>query len=227
MNGTLNTGMATTLAMISVCASLSAVAEETLPHIASIGVAQYMARDRASDITGPFTPPNLSVDVQDATTVAISYTQFFTQQIALSLIGGWPVRQGVRGAKSAENLDEIGSAKQIAPTLLVQYHWGENTTALRPFVGIGVNHSRFFSTKSSASLQTALGGDTAIKIGSSTGLAWEVGARYRLSDQYALSGRFLRANVKSRADITTGPITRSTDINFRPHVVAVTLDYIF
>jgi outer membrane protein len=219
--------------LMSVCAiALSsaniALAGETYrENEFSVGGARYLTHDRAPDISGPFTPPNLNLDVRDANTVGVQYTRFVNANIGFSALVGWPIKQSVRGTKDASVLGEIATAKQAAPTLLVQYHFGDESAVVRPLVGIGVNYTKFFSIKSSTSLATALGGPTELKLSSSTGLAGQVGANLRVADGWALSLRYLRAKVKSKADIVTGPITRRTDIDVRPEVVFVGMSYGF
>ncbi len=62
---------------------------------------------------------------------------FFTRNIAAELILTYPQTIYVHSG--------IGSLKALPPTLTAQYHFMPDSPYFRPYVGVGVNYTRFFS----------------------------------------------------------------------------------
>jgi outer membrane protein len=97
----------------------------------------------------------------------------------------------------------------------------------RPFVGLGINYTRFYDAESSASGNLASGGPTKIELSDSWGPAAQVGARYKLAENWSVIGTIAVARVKSDLTATTGSITRTTTIDFRPVVYTLAVGYSF
>src|SRR5574344_2606815 len=103
---------------------------------------KWMVRARAVHLDSAnkdSTPLDLSVNNKMIPELDISY--FFTPNFAAELILTYPQKHNVRagGAK-------IGSLKHLPPTLLAQYHF-TNFGAFKPYVGAGINYTRFSSVK--------------------------------------------------------------------------------
>lgn len=80
---------------------------------------------------------DLSVNNKWFPEVDISY--FFTPNLAAELILTYPQKHDVRSAG-----DKIGTAKHLPPTLSLQYHV-TGLQGFRPYVGAGINYTRFSS----------------------------------------------------------------------------------
>jgi outer membrane protein len=68
----------------------------------------------------------------------VSY--FFTPQIAAELILTVPQKQTVSAGGTA-----IGSLRHLPPTLTLQYHFTGLPHGVRPYLGAGLNYTRFSS----------------------------------------------------------------------------------
>jgi outer membrane protein len=82
---------------------------------------------------------DLRMDNRWVPEVDISY--FFTPNIAAELILTYPQKQTVtsRGLGGAE----IGTFKHLPPTLTLQYHFTNLPHGIKPYVGAGINYTRF------------------------------------------------------------------------------------
>ena len=87
--------------------------------------------------------------------------------------------------------DDVLSAKNVAPTLLVNYHFGAPATRWRPYVGAGINYTKFVSVKSKLA--------TDVKMSDSTGLAVQLGVDYALSKDWGLFASVAKVQTKSQA----------------------------
>lgn len=85
------------------------------------------------------TPLDLSIN--DKWLPEVDFTYFFTPNIAAELILTVPQKQrlssGVLGG-------QIGTLKHLPPSLTAQYHF-TNFTGFKPYLGAGINYTRFSS----------------------------------------------------------------------------------
>ena len=117
--------------------------------------------------------------------------------------------------------------RQVAPGLFVNYRFLEKTSALRPFVGVGVNYTSFDKTSSNQVGNAINGGATSISLEDSVGLALQGGLTYRLSDQWSVTAALATARVRSKITTNALGIVRTADIKFSPRVFALSVGYSF
>lgn len=86
---------------------------------------------------GDSTGLGLSINNKWIPEVDISY--FFTPNIAAELILTYPQKHDLRAGGA-----QIGTLRHLPPTLLAQYHFNPNGP-IRPYVGAGINYTRFSS----------------------------------------------------------------------------------
>lgn len=82
----------------------------------------------------------LGLSVNDKVIPEVDVSYFFTPNIAAELVLTVPQKHTVRSAGTG-----IGSLKHLPPSLLLQYHF--NAPGFKPYVGAGVNYTRFSSVK--------------------------------------------------------------------------------
>ena len=103
---------------------------------------KWMVRARAVHLDSAnkdSTPLDLSVNNKMIPEVDISY--FFTKNLAAELILTVPQKHTLRAGGT-----DIGSLKHLPPSLLVQYHFTD-APGFKPYVGAGVNYTRFSSIR--------------------------------------------------------------------------------
>ncbi|ANY62774.1 hypothetical protein MA05_12625 [Comamonas aquatica] len=116
----------------------------------------------------------LKLTVNDKVIPEFDISYYFTPNFAAELILTYPQKHNVRagGAK-------IGSLKHLPPTLLAQYHF-TNFGAFKPYVGAGINYTRFSGVKDTAGI------DWDVKR-NSWGGALQVGFDYALDKNWSLN----------------------------------------
>ena len=135
---------------------------------------KWMVRARAVHLDSAnkdSTGLDLSVNNKMIPELDISY--FFTPNFAAELILTYPQKHDVRAGGA-----EIGSLKHLPPTLLAQYHF-TNLGAFKPYVGAGINYTRFSSVD-------ILGGALNVKK-NSFGPALQVGFDYALDKNWSIN----------------------------------------
>lgn len=104
----------------------------------------------------------------------IDLSYFITKNIAAELVLTYPQTVDITMAGA-----NIGKIKALPPSLLVQYHFTD-LGALKPYVGLGVNYTLFFSR------DNILNGAAAVDR-SSVGLAAQVGFDYMFNKNWGLN----------------------------------------
>ena len=136
---------------------------------------QWLVRARAVHIDsangGAAGAAGVSINDKWIPEVDVSY--FFTPNFAAELILTYPQKHDVR-----LNGGKIGSLKHLPPTLLGQYHF-TGMGAFKPYVGAGINYTRFSSVD-------IAGGALTVKK-NSWGPALQLGFDYALDKNWSLN----------------------------------------
>ena len=132
-------------ALLGSVMSMSAFAQEAVEG-------SWMVRARAVHLdssNGDSTGLGLGINNKWMPEVDISY--FFNKNVAVELILTIPQKQRL----SAAGLGQIGSFKHLPPTLTAQYHFTD-LGGFKPYLGAGVNYTRFSSVRFDPAVNAAL-----------------------------------------------------------------------
>ena len=149
----------------------------------------WMVRARAVHLDSAnkdSTPLGLSVN--NKTIAEVDVTYFFNKNIAAELILTVPQKHTLSAGGAA-----IGTLKHLPPTLLAQYHF-TNFGAFKPYLGAGVNYTRFSSVNFKPAVRDAL--DPSIKKNSYGG-ALQVGFDYALDKNWSLNFDVKKVYIKT------------------------------
>ena len=113
--------------------------------------APWLVRLRAVDFqSANKDSTGLDLTINDKVIPGVDISYFLTPQIAVELVLTYPQKQTIRS-----NGTDIGSLKHLPPTLTAQYHF-TSFGAFKPYVGAGLNYTRFSSVRFDPAVQTAL-----------------------------------------------------------------------
>ena len=204
-------------------ASNSFAQENTL----RLGLIHINPHSSATDLVGPLTPAGANLQVMSKSTLAIGYARRLTENLELELAFGIPPKHDVEGRGALQAAGVIAKVKQTAPTLFLNYKFFDENTALRPFVGLGVNHTRFRSTVTPEG-NIASGGPTVHSLSSSTGWAAQAGISYAVDKQWSIVASIATADVSTDLkSVTNDTVIRRSNISFNPVAVAISAAYKF
>lgn len=117
---------------------------------------------------------------------------FIRDNIGIELLAATPFTHGI----NVDGVGYVGEAKQLPPTLSVNYHIPTNGK-ITPFVGVGINYTTFFEEK------TALG---TLELDDSLGLALNLGADWQISDRGAMRFNVRYIDIDSDVTLNGAPI---------------------
>lgn len=210
-------------AFFGLCAALStsaAVAVETGDFIVRAGAAWVLPNDSSSNVTGINVPtiPNSKVDVNDAVAFGINFTYMVTDNIGIELLAATPFSHDLEGQGSIAALGTIGETKQLPPTLTLQYHFNPHPN-IKPYLGVGINYTTFFSESTTASLDNALGGPTSIELEDSWGASGELGVDFVLNGGWLINASAWYTGISTTATLNTAGAIRKVDVDINPWVL--------
>jgi outer membrane protein len=222
--------------VVGAFAALTSSAVLAQQNTFKLGYANVQPNSSASDVSGPFTPSGLSLEVRNKSTPVFGFVRQINDTWDVEFALGIPPTHDV-GLKvnnaalpgSAQALNgQIGArVRQVAPTLFANYKFLDKSSAWRPFIGVGINYTKFDKADSAAAGNTLNGGATSLSLEDSVGLALQAGVTYRIDNQWSLSASVATAQVKTKLTTNTYGIQRTADITFKPTVFALSVGYSF
>lgn len=188
-------------------------------NIFKVGVTRYDTHSRTNGISGIGVPPGADAETNDATTIIFVYERLFTPNIGAEIVLGIPPTIKAKATGSVAFLgDNVLSAKNLAPTLLFNYHFFSPGDTWRPYLGVGINYTHFTNVKSSLAPD--------VKMGNSTGLALQAGINYAITKDIGLFASIAKINVKSKV-VAVSSTVLTTTVDFRPIVYSAGVSYQF
>lgn len=155
------------------------------------------------------------VDVDNNTRPIFNLTWMASDHVGLELLAAVPFRHNIDGAGALEPLGRLGRTKHLPPTFSVQYHFMPDHT-FRPYAGIGLNYTYFFSERTTDSLHEGIigtanaatgsnysGGSTDLNIKNSTGLALQLGVDFALEGDWFVNLDLRWIDIEADARLTT------------------------
>jgi outer membrane protein len=180
------------------------------------GLIQYNTNSKTDGVTGVGIPAGADAKTGNATTFLLTFEYEFAPSIGVELVLGVPPKITAKGTGSVAFLGDVLSARNVAPTLLFNYHF--DLGSFKPYLGIGVNYTKFIDVKSPYFAD--------VKLSDSKGLAGQVGFDYAFSKDWGLFASVGKAQVKSKVVAQGATVLQST-IDFRPITFAFGAGYRF
>jgi outer membrane protein len=221
-------------ALIGLTAAIPAMAaDNALSNEIRVGAYIVMYDAKADDLTGPYVPPGVNVDVKNVNTPYFAYLRRLGPHLVGQLSAGVPPKTETVGKGPATlgsvpfNGQVVSTAKWFSPSLIVNYVFRDESQALRPYLGAGVNYTRFYDLQSTPAGDAANGGPTAISLSSSVGPVLVAGLRWHIKDHWSAYASYDRAWVNSDYVGDTAGVLRRTHIKFNPSSVVLAVGYAF
>jgi len=129
----------------------------------------------------------LDLSVNDKTFPEVDISYFFSPNLAAELILTYPQKHDIRAGGG-----KIGTLKHLPPTLTLQYHF--TGMGFRPYVGAGLNYTRFSSVDFAPAVDAALAPSIDKN---SFGLALQAGVDFPLGDGWLLNLDVKKVQIKT------------------------------
>ena len=186
------------------------------PHVFKLGAARYETNTVTSGITGIGIPAGADATTGNANTAIVTYEYHFQPNWGLELALGIPPKIEARASGSVAFLGKVLEARNYSPTVLLTYHFLDAASTIRPYMGIGLNYTRFGNIKTPYAWQVGLT--------DSIGWAAHAGVDWRLNKNWGLYASFAASEVKTELT-AVGATVLKTSLDFRPRVYSAGLSY--
>ena len=152
-----------------------------------------------------------NLEVDDGYNLGFNFTYMVNPNIGVEVLGALPFKHDI---KVTGNIGEVAETKHLPPTVSVQYHFMP-TGSVHPYVGVGLNYTRFFSEKSKGALS-----GKSLKLDDSWGVAGQVGIDIDVAPNWFVNAdlRYISISTDAKLD---GVGIGTVDIN--PWVVGLTV----
>jgi outer membrane protein len=203
------------------------------PNTVALGLYDVSFHTHADDISGPFTPAGLNVHNPSINTLYLAYMRRLSPHFDVELALGVPPLTRTVGRGPAVvgsvpyNGQTIATARWLAPSLLLKYYLFSPDAVLRPYLGVGVNYTRFYSRQITGAGEEISGGPTSLSLPVSVGPVGTVGLAWQPLNRVVviLSGSASWVNTRLTTD--TAGILRTSHVEFNPRAVVLAVGYQF
>ncbi|MGZ8256724.1 MAG: OmpW/AlkL family protein [Gallionella sp.] len=183
--------------------TMTVIAATLCAGAAQAAAGDYLVRGRVISVQpSSSSTPVAGVSVANQTTLEVDVTRFLTDNIALELIAA-TTKHDV-----SLNNSKLGTVGVLPPTLTAQYHFMPSAT-IRPYVGAGLNYTRFYSVNLPTGLDVGK---------SSFGGALQAGVDFQVNKDF-----FINLDVKKifmKTDVTSNG-AYATTLTIDPVVIGL------
>lgn len=166
----------------------------------------WLGRARVIHIAPDASSSALGLDASNETTLELDFTYFVTNRLGLELI------LATKQHDVTSNGARIGEVTHLPPTLTLQYHFAPDSPSFRPYVGAGVNYTRFYD------INLLNGAATVEK--SSWGGALQLGADFPVNKTFFINVDVKKIWIDTDVKLTA---TGATAANFKINPVILGL----
>ncbi|OOS00350.1 hypothetical protein B0187_02375 [Haemophilus paracuniculus] len=135
-----------TIALGSLLVAGSAMAHQAGSTIVRAGGVIVQANSTSTTKTAT----EIKLKVQNNAQLGLTATHMLTDNIGVELLGATPFSHKIKAKVPAlnANLGRVAIVKQLPPSLYAQYYFGNAQSPVRPYVGAGLNYTRFYNARS-------------------------------------------------------------------------------
>ncbi|MFZ1325470.1 MAG: OmpW family outer membrane protein [Candidatus Contendobacter sp.] len=132
-----------------------------------------------------------TIDVDDGYSLGLNITYMVSPNFGVEVIGATPFKHDIK----LSGAGKVASTYHLPPTVFLQYHFMPQHT-VRPYVGVGVNYTFFWSEKTTGALSGAK-----LNLDSSWGPAGELGVDVDIAPKWFLNATLAYMDIDSKAKV--------------------------
>jgi outer membrane protein len=203
---------------IALAAVLALAATPALAQSAgtwTVGIGAHNVAPKSDNGTLTATPlGNLKMDVGSNVRPTITGEYFLKDNLGVEVLAALPFQHDI----SVVGVGKVGSTKHLPPTVSLQYHFGQGK--VKPFVGIGVNYTTFFSSKAEGAIAGAN-----LDLSDSWGLAAHLGVDFKVGEKGAIRIDYRKIDIDTKVKLNGANLGTKNTVNIDPSVYGIA--YVF
>ncbi|MBU2180036.1 MAG: outer membrane beta-barrel protein [Gammaproteobacteria bacterium] len=227
--------MKTTLSMLALAIGTMTSASALANISVNVGAIQVAPNDSSSSLNvveqvAGLPAGSTAVGVNNNTQLGLTIDYKIDNNWTMELIAATPFSHDITVKGSAIDGLDIGNTKHLPPTLLAQYHFDLGDSKFDPFVGLGLNFTKFFDSSASGALKSTLqalnvataNDNVDLKLKDSWGLAVQAGVNYQLDQHWGFHFMVSKMDIDTVGEVRlNGTTIQSVDVQIDPLVMMV------
>ena len=153
---------------------------------------------------------NLKMDIGSNARPTITGEYFLKDNLGVEILAALPFQHDI----NVVGVGKVGSTKHLPPTVSLQYHFGQGK--VRPFVGLGLNYTTFFSTKTEGAID-----GTNLDLSNSWGLAGHIGVDFQVSEKGAIRIDYRKIDIDTDVKLNGAKLGTKNTVNIDPSVYGI------
>lgn len=163
------------------------------------------------------------IEVDSATAATLTGAFFLSPNWSFEVLLASPFKHDVSLGLTGEGSAKIGDVEQLPPTFSFQYHFLPEGT-FRPYVGLGLNYTTFFSETLVSELSDA---GLSLSVDDSFGVAAQIATDIALGEKWLLNFDVRWIQLEADAKLSDGVDTETIALDISPLVYSVNIGYRF
>lgn len=218
-------GLAALFAPALLAVSVTAQAHQAGDIIVRAGAITVDPNEDSSNVSATGTPiAGTGATLNSDTQLGLNFAYMLNDNFAVELLAATPFEHDI-GTRGLGGL-ELGSTKQLPPTLSMLYYPMNDNSAFQPYAGLGLNFTWFFDNKLTSEAESA--GFSGLDLKDSWGWAAQLGADYMLTDKVMLNAQVRYIDIETTGTTDHNVLGRvKVDVDVDPFVYMVGLGYKF
>ncbi|HDV7284681.1 Outer membrane protein W precursor [Mannheimia haemolytica] len=198
----------------------TAVAHQAGDVIFRAGAVHVKANSSSDAKSKAATGIDVDLEVKNNTQLGLTATYMLADNVGIELLGATPFSHKINAkAKVLESgaevdLDRVVILKQLPPSLYAQYYFFEPTAKVKPYVGAGLNYTRFYHAKSVSPAVT----DLSVKK-HSFGPVANLGVDVKLTDNIYFNAAAWYTRIKTTAKFKAAGADHEVKVKLDPVVL--------
>lgn len=177
----------------------------------TLGVGAHNVDPKSDNGTLTATPlGNLKMDIGSNARPTITAEYFLKDNLGVEILAALPFQHDI----NVVGVGKVGSTKHLPPTVSLQYHFGQGK--VRPFVGLGLNYTTFFSTKTEGAID-----GTNLDLSNSWGLAGHIGVDFQVSEKGAIRIDYRKIDIDTDVKLNGAKLGTKNTVNIDPSVYGI------
>ena len=163
------------------------------------------------------------IDVDSASAVTLTGVYFLSPNWSFEVLAASPFKHDVILGVEGDGSAKIGSVEHLPPTFSFQYHFLPEGT-FRPYVGLGLNYTTFFSETLVPELSEQ---GLSLTVDDSFGVAAQIATDIALGEKWLLNFDVRWIQLEADAKLSDGVDTETIALDISPLVYSINVGYRF
>ncbi|TNV22664.1 outer membrane protein OmpW [Buttiauxella sp. B2] len=159
--------------------------------------------------------------VSNNTQLGLTFDYMVTDNIGIELLAATPFRHRVGLGATGD----LATVRQLPPTLMAQWYFGDSKSKVRPYIGAGINYTTFFDADFNQTGKDA--GLTDLSVKDSWGAAGQVGVDYMVNDNWLLNMSVWYMDIDTEVKFKAGGEEQNINTRIDPWVFMFSAGYRF